>query len=88
VAAVLAQQPALKVEVQGHTDSVGNDAYNQSLSQSRAQSVAAWLAAHGIAAARLSSKGYGKNQPIDDNSTDEGRARNRRVEIANPACKR
>jgi OOP family OmpA-OmpF porin len=88
VAELLAKQPALKVEVQGHTDAVGNDTYNQSLSQSRAQSVVAWLAAHGVAAARLSAKGYGKTQPIDDNSTDEGRARNRRVEIANPDCKR
>jgi outer membrane protein OmpA-like peptidoglycan-associated protein len=86
VADLLTKDPGLKVEVQGHTDNVGSDAYNQKLSEGRANSVMAWLAAHGIAANRLSAKGYGKRMPVADNDSDEGRARNRRVEIARPGC--
>jgi outer membrane protein OmpA-like peptidoglycan-associated protein len=88
VAALMAANPALKIEVQGHTDNVGGDAYNQSLSQARALSVMSWLSAHGVAGARMTAKGYGKTMPVADNSTDEGRAKNRRVEIADPNCKR
>lgn len=72
--------PAL--EVQGHTDAVGSDAYNQTLSQARAQAVMAWLTARGVPAAQLSARGYGKTQPVADNDTDDGRARNRRVDLA------
>jgi outer membrane protein OmpA-like peptidoglycan-associated protein len=86
VANVLSANKALKLEVQGHTDNVGNDAYNQTLSEARARSVVAWLTHHGVAADRLSSKGYGKTRPVATNTTDEGRAKNRRVEIADPAC--
>ncbi|MFI4934783.1 MAG: OmpA family protein [Caulobacterales bacterium] len=75
------------VEVQGHTDAVGSDAYNQTLSEARARSVVAWLVAHGIAPGRLTAKGYGKTRPIADNATDLGRAKNRRVEIANLDCR-
>lgn len=71
----------LALEVQGHTDAVGNDAYNQKLSEARAQSVMNWLAANSIPATRLSAKGYGKTRPVASNDTDEGRARNRRVEL-------
>ncbi|MDR3774003.1 MAG: OmpA family protein, partial [Terracidiphilus sp.] len=64
----------------------GNDAYNQTLSEARAHAVVAWLTQHGIAAARLTAKGYGKTKPVADNATDAGRAKNRRVEIADPRC--
>lgn len=77
---------ALKLEVQGHTDNVGSDAYNQQLSEARARSVVQWLVAHGVAANRLSYKGFGKTRPVAKNDTDEGRAKNRRVEIARPGC--
>ena len=86
VADLLGKDPPLKLEVQGHTDNVGDDAYNQTLSEARAQAVVDWLTKHGVAAGRLTAKGYGKTLPVADNNTDAGRARNRRVEIANPNC--
>ncbi len=86
VLAVLQKDATLKVEVQGHTDNVGTDAYNEKLSEARAASVMAWLTGHGIASARLTAKGYGETMPVATNDTDEGRARNRRVEIAKPGC--
>ena len=76
----------LKLEVQGHTDNVGSDEYNQTLSEARARSVMDWLVARGIAPDRLTSKGYGESIPIASNDDDAGRARNRRVEIANQDC--
>ncbi|HTS86560.1 MAG TPA: OmpA family protein [Usitatibacter sp.] len=87
VAALMAANPSLSIEVQGHTDNVGGDAYNQTLSEGRAQSVMAWLAQHGVASTRMGAKGYGKTMPVADNNTDEGRMKNRRVEIADPRCK-
>jgi OmpA-OmpF porin, OOP family len=86
VQAFLQKDPALKLEVQGHTDNVGGDDYNQKLSDARSRSVLAWIVQHGVAADRLSFKGYGKTHPVATNDTDEGRARNRRVEIARPGC--
>jgi OmpA-OmpF porin, OOP family len=83
---VMAAVKTLKLEVQGHTDNVGNDAYNQTLSEARAKAVVTWLTQHGVAADRLSAKGYGKTKPVADNGSDEGRAKNRRVEIADPGC--
>lgn len=83
---LMATDKVLKLEVQGHTDNVGNDAYNQTLSEARAKAVAAWLTQHGVAADRLTAKGYGKTKPVADNGSDEGRAKNRRVEIADPRC--
>ena len=83
---LLKKTPALKIEVQGHTDNVGGDAYNQTLSAARARAIVTWLTQHGIAAARLTAKGFGKTRPIADNATDAGRAKNRRVEIADPDC--
>jgi outer membrane protein OmpA-like peptidoglycan-associated protein len=83
---LLKRTPALKLEIQGHTDNVGNDAYNQTLSEARAKAVVTWLTQNGIAALRLTAKGYGKTRPIADNATDAGRAKNRRVEIAEPGC--
>ena len=86
VADLLAKDATLKLEVQGHTDNVGSDAYNQTLSEARARAVADWLTKHGTAPGRLTAKGYGKTRPVADNDSDEGRAKNRRVEIANPEC--
>ncbi len=86
VANIMAADKTLKLEVQGHTDNVGADAYNQTLSEARAKSVATWLTQHGVAADRLTAKGYGKTKPVADNGSDEGRAKNRRVEIADPRC--
>ncbi len=75
------RNPDMKVEVAGHTDSSGAEAYNMALSQRRAQSVVDYLVAQGVSAANLTAKGYGESSPIADNSTAEGRARNRRVEL-------
>ena len=83
---LMAADKTLKLEVQGHTDNVGNDAYNQTLSEARAKTVVTWLTQHGVAADRLTAKGYGKTKPVADNGSDEGRAKNRRVEIADPRC--
>ncbi|HHQ47726.1 MAG TPA: OmpA family protein [Acidobacteria bacterium] len=69
------------VRVEGHTDSIASDAYNQKLSEKRAAAVAGWLKAHGISQSRLRVVGYGESRPIADNATPEGRAKNRRVEI-------
>jgi outer membrane protein OmpA-like peptidoglycan-associated protein len=87
VASLMVANPLLNLEIQGHTDNVGGDAYNQTLSEARARSVMTWLTQHGIAATRMTAKGYGKTMPIADNGTDEGRMKNRRVEIADPRCK-
>ncbi len=71
--------PSATGELQGHTDSVGKDSYNLSLSQKRAESVRAYVISQGITAARLTAKGYGETQPVATNTTAEGRAANRRV---------
>ena len=86
VAAFMAANPSLKIEVQGHTDNVGGEDYNQKLSESRAGSVMTWLTQHEVAANRMTAKGYGKSKPVADNNSDEGRMKNRRVEIANLQC--
>jgi outer membrane protein OmpA-like peptidoglycan-associated protein len=83
---LLKKNPTQKIEVQGHTDNVGADAYNQTLSEARAKAIVTWLTQHGIAGDRLTAKGFGKTRPIADNATDTGRAKNRRVEIADPNC--
>src|SRR5579872_6919776 len=67
-------------------DNVGGDDYNQKLSEARANSVMIWLTQHGVAAGRMTAKGYGKTRPVADNNNDEGRMKNRRVEIADPRC--
>lgn len=81
VARNLNQYPNSRVEVVGHTDNTGSAALNMDLSQRRAQSVAGILAAAGVSSSRLIASGAGYNQPIASNSTAEGRAQNRRVEI-------
>jgi len=69
------------IEVAGHTDSKGSDAYNMTLSLQRAEAVRNFLISRGVAADRLSAKGYGESQPVADNATDEGRFKDRRVEL-------
>ena len=71
----------LKVEIQGHTDNVGKSDANQKLSEDRAASVKKALVDKGIAAARMTATGFGDTKPVADNKTDEGKARNRRVEL-------
>ena len=73
--------PAVSIEISGHTDNVGNDNDNQTLSENRAQAIYNFLIENGIEVDRLSYKGYGETQPIDTNDTEEGRANNRRSEF-------
>ena len=77
----LEEAPQIRVGIGGHTDARGSDAYNQELSERRAQSVVGYLIGQGIAAERLEAVGYGEVAPVADNETDEGRERNRRVEL-------
>lgn len=79
---LLEHNPDLKLRVEGHTDNQGNAAANQMLSEKRAQAVVAWLASHGVTAGRLSAKGLGQSTPVADNTSEDGRAKNRRVELA------
>ena len=81
VAGVLSEYNQSYIDVYGHTDSTGSDAYNQTLSERRAASVADYLSSHGVQAARIATRGFGETQPIASNETEEGRAANRRVEI-------
>jgi len=81
VASTLLQYDRTRIEVEGHTDSTGSAAMNQQLSENRAMAVTSHLASRGVPRDRMYAIGYGKTRPIADNSTAEGRARNRRVEI-------
>lgn len=81
VAATLQAYPDISVELQGHTDGIGTDAYNQGLSERRANAVKTFLTGQGIDAARMTPAGYGEAQPIETNDTEEGREANRRVEL-------
>ena len=78
---MLQENPELRVSVEGHTDASGGRVYNQSLSERRARMVATHVIEGGIAAARVSVRGYGASRPVANNATLEGRAKNRRVEI-------
>jgi outer membrane protein OmpA-like peptidoglycan-associated protein len=78
---LLTTYATLKIEISGYTDSKGSQAYNQKLSESRSKSVVDYLIAHGIASGRLTYKGYGMDNPIATNETDEGRQLNRRTEF-------
>jgi outer membrane protein OmpA-like peptidoglycan-associated protein len=78
------QYSAYRVQIEGHTDSVGSDSYNQALSQRRAESVKRYLLQHfPIESQRLVVRGFGKNRPMASNDTPEGRGQNRRVEVVN-----
>ena len=81
IASVLKEYPDSNITVSGHTDSTGNDAINNPLSVNRANSVASYLRQEGVASSRITAVGYGSKQPIASNSTSDGRAQNRRVEI-------
>lgn len=78
---LLKDNPTLRIQINGHTDAVGKAADNLALSNARAQAVVDYLVKKGIQAARLKFKGFGATQPIADNNTEEGRAKNRRTEV-------
>lgn len=80
-AQTMVDHPKLIVEISGHTDNIGKAKYNQELSLRRAESVKRYLVNKGIEAARIQTRGYGKTQPIVSNKTEEGRAKNRRIEF-------
>jgi outer membrane protein OmpA-like peptidoglycan-associated protein len=81
VAGILQAYPGLKLQVEGYTDSVGGDDYNQKLSENRASGVRDFLVSQGVQMNNISAAGYGKNKPIADNGTPAGRAQNRRVQL-------
>jgi outer membrane protein OmpA-like peptidoglycan-associated protein len=81
VAGILQAYPGLKVQVEGYTDSVGSDDYNQKLSENRAATVKNFLISQGVSASNITSQGFGKNDPVADNSSSSGRAQNRRVNM-------
>lgn len=80
--------PALKVDLSGHTDWIGTEGYNQSLSERRADTVKQYLTRKGVAADRITTHAYGESKPVADNNTAEGRALNRRVEVKTDAPKK
>jgi len=79
--ALMKENPELKVEIQGHTDNTGDPTGNQKLSESRAKAVKKALVNAQIDDSRMTAKGYGRNKPVADNSTEDGKAKNRRVEL-------
>jgi outer membrane protein OmpA-like peptidoglycan-associated protein len=82
VLALLAQNPGLQIAIEGHTDNAGAPSFNNKrLSEDRAGAVKFWLVAHGIEAERLQAAGFGDARPVADNATEDGRTRNRRVEL-------
>ena len=81
VSGILLAHPGLTMQIEGHTDSVGSDEFNQRLSEQRAESVRDFLLEQGVLPSSISAQGLGKNQPVASNDTAEGRQRNRRVEI-------
>ena len=81
ISQLLGAHPEIMLNIEGHTDNQGNNVSNQKLSENRAEAVMLALVAEGIGSERLSSTGFGEDRPIADNSTEEGRAKNRRVEL-------
>jgi outer membrane protein OmpA-like peptidoglycan-associated protein len=81
ISGILLAHPGLTLEIEGHTDSVGADAFNQQLSERRADAVRDFLAEQGVPASSIAARGFGKTQPVASNDTPEGRQRNRRVEL-------
>lgn len=78
---LLKSNPSWRMQIEGHTDNVGTAAVNTGLSIRRAAAVEAWLVAHGVDGGRLTHAGYGDSRPVGDNTTEDGRAKNRRVEL-------
>ena len=81
VAGIISGHPGLRLDVEGHTDSVGGDDYNQRLSEQRGEAVRAYLTEEGMAASSVTAKGFGETQPVASNENAAGRQQNRRVEI-------
>jgi OmpA-OmpF porin, OOP family len=81
IVTMLNENPTLKISIEGHTDNVGSAAANKTLSENRAKAVMNAVVSKGITSSRLTSKGWGQEKPVADNATEEGRAKNRRVEI-------
>lgn len=81
IVTLLESQPSLRLRVEGHTDNTGSAEANQKLSEQRAKAVVDWLTKNGITSGRLVSSGEGSSYPVADNRTEEGRAKNRRVEL-------
>ena len=81
IAANMNQYPNSLIDVYGHTDSTGSDTYNQTLSENRARTVAGYLAQRGVSPTRIRSQGFGETMPVASNDLEDGRAKNRRVEI-------
>lgn len=81
IAAMMKETPGLRISVEGHTDDVGDPKGNQALSEQRARAVVGAIVQQGVDAGRLTAAGYGQTKPVADNKTEEGRAKNRRVEL-------
>jgi outer membrane protein OmpA-like peptidoglycan-associated protein len=81
VSGILLSYPGLTLQVEGYTDNIGSDEYNQKLSEQRADGVRDYLVTQGVAQPTITASGYGKSDPVADNSTNQGRAQNRRVQL-------
>lgn len=81
ISGIVLAHPGLSIEVEGHTDSIGSDSYNQTLSENRAAAVRSYLISQGLKPDSISSRGFGESMPVAENATGEGRQRNRRVEL-------
>jgi outer membrane protein OmpA-like peptidoglycan-associated protein len=81
VSGILMAHPGLKIEVEGHTDSVGSDEYNQKLSEQRAGAVREYLVSNGVPSDTITSTGFGESRPVASNDSGSGRQQNRRVEL-------
>jgi outer membrane protein OmpA-like peptidoglycan-associated protein len=81
VSGIVLAYPSLHVAIEGHTDSVGSDQYNQDLSEHRAEAVRDYFVQQGISSSAVEARGFGKSEPIASNDTPEGRQQNRRVEL-------
>jgi outer membrane protein OmpA-like peptidoglycan-associated protein len=81
VSGILLAYPGLKIQVEGHTDAIGTEEYNQKLSEQRAEAVRTYLTSQGVSGDSVSAKGFGKTRPVASNDTAAGRQQNRRVEM-------
>jgi outer membrane protein OmpA-like peptidoglycan-associated protein len=81
ISGIVLSHPGLRLDIEGHTDSIGSDEYNQRLSEARAEAARSYLQSAGIPADSLSARGFGESSPVASNDTDAGRRQNRRVEL-------